>query len=181
MEFSSAEKKTNLKLTWRKQNKNKQDFSLFTQATTTSFLVKVIRTVSLSLLQLHLTQERWLCSDLTKFRSEGGLEGFPLLHTNCLAKTSPFQPWSGRRGYIWETNSFCPSPQMPHVTSTDGTSCKERAQTGCSTQPKTRLSPACHAIASRTSGPHTHSQIEGNPLAYESPVRFLEDSWETLS
>lgn len=70
------------------------------------------------------------------------------LHTNCLAKIYHFQPWSGRRGYIWETNSFCPSPQMPHVTSTDGISCKERAQTGCSTQPKTWLSPACHIIAS---------------------------------
>lgn len=68
VEFSLQKTKfeTDLKET---ENINKQDFSLFTQVTTTSFLVKVIRTVSLSLLQLQLTQEWRRCSELTKFRS----------------------------------------------------------------------------------------------------------------
>jgi len=143
---SALQKKieTDLKET---ESTNKQHFSLFTQVTT-AFLVKVIRTVSLSLLQFHLTQECWRCSELTRFRSQGDLEGFLILHTNRLAKTSHFQLWSGRQGYVQEANSFCPSPQMPHVTSTDGTSCKEQVKTLCSTQPKTWLSPACHVIAS---------------------------------
>jgi len=52
---SALQKKieTDLKET---ESTNKQHFSLFTQVTT-AFLVKVIRTVSLSLLQFHLTQE----------------------------------------------------------------------------------------------------------------------------
>lgn len=65
VEFSLQKTKfeTDLKET---ENINKQDFSLFT---TTSFLVKVIGTVSLSLLQLQLTQEWRRCSELTKFHS----------------------------------------------------------------------------------------------------------------
>lgn len=146
VEFSFAGNKN---WNWPPGNReHKQDLSLFTQVTTTSFLVKVIGTVSLSLLQLHLTQEWWRCLELTKFRSQGDLEGFPVLHTSRLAKISHFQLWSGRQGYIQEANSFCPSPEMPHVTSTDGTSCKEQVKTGCSTQPKTWLSPARHIIAS---------------------------------
>ena len=57
-QWNSALRKTKIETDLKEtENINKQDFGLFTQVTTTSFLVKVIGTVSLSLLQLHLTQE----------------------------------------------------------------------------------------------------------------------------
>lgn len=81
LEFSSAENKN---WNWPEENRsvNKLKSCLHTQVTTTSFLVKVIGTVSLSLLQLHLTQEWWQSLELTKFCSQGDLEGFSVLHTN---------------------------------------------------------------------------------------------------
>lgn len=173
-------RKQKLKLISGKQNTNTQDFSLFTQVIIPSFLLKEIRMVSLSFLQLHLTQEWWQYSEWTKFRSQGDLEGFSVLHTNCLAKTSHFQLWSGRQGYIQEANGFCPSPQMPHVTSIDGKSCKEWVKRWCSTQPKTWLSLSCHVIESITSSQHAYIQVKVNSFSLKSAKRFLEEGQETL-
>lgn len=163
------------------ENINTQDFILFTQGTITSFLLKEIRMVSLSFLQLHLTWQWWRHSERTKFRSQGDLEGFSVLHTNCLAKTSHFQLWSGRKGYIQEANGFCPSPQMPHVTSIDGKSCKEWVKRWCSTQPKTWISLSCHITESITSSQHAYIQVKVNPFSLKSALRFPEEGQETLS
>lgn len=136
--------------------------------------------VSLSLLQLHLTQERWQCLKLTQFHSEGDLEGFSVLHTNCLGKTSHFQLWSGRQGSIQEANGFCPSPQVPAVTSIGSKSCKEWVKTECSIQPKTWFS-LCYIIESISSSQHAYIQVEVNQFSLKSAIRFLEEGQETLS
>lgn len=133
--------------------------------------------VSLSLLQLHLIQEWQQCLELTKFHSQGDLERFSVLHT----KTSHFQRWSGSQGYIQEANGFCPSLQMPHVTSTDGKSYKDWVKTGGSTQPKTCLSLSCSIIESITSSQHAYIKGKVNPISLKSAVTFLEEGQETLS
>lgn len=158
---------------------NTQDFILFTQVTITS--CESDQDGVTEPLQLHLTQEWWQRSALTKFPSQGDLEGFSILHINCLAKTFHFQLWSGRQGYIQEATVFGPSPQMPQVTSIGGKSCKEWVKTGCSTQPKTWLSLSCHIIESIASSQHAYSQVKVNPFSLKSAIRFLEEGQETLS
>lgn len=71
-----------LQKTKETDNINKLKSCLFTQITTTYFLVEAIRTASPILLQLHLTQEFWWCLEPTTFCSKGDLEGFPVLPTS---------------------------------------------------------------------------------------------------
>lgn len=134
-----------------------------------------------SILQLHLTQEWWRCLQLPEFNFQGDLEGFSVIHTNYLAKTSHFQLWPRREDYIQEANGFCPSPQMLHVTSIDGKSCKEWANTGCSTQSKSWFSLSCYFIESIISSQHAYIQVKVNPFSLKLAIRFLEEGQETLS